>query len=111
MLADMDDDEITIVANNRSTGKHLVYNAASPIQISKDLGITDTGATGHFLQPGAPEINIRRTTNSISISQPDGGKLKSTHECEIDNPLLPKAARKAHIVPGLAHTLLVTIKS
>ena len=47
---------------------------------------------------------------SISISQSDGGKLKSTHKCEIVNPLLPKAARKAHIVPGLAHTSLVSIK-
>ena len=36
--------------------------------------------------------------------------LKSTHQCEIDNPLLPKAAQKAHIVPALAHTLLVSIK-
>ena len=36
--------------------------------------------------------------------------LKSTHECEIGNLLLPKAARKAHIVPGLAHTSLVSIK-
>ena len=38
------------------------------------------------------------------------GKLVSTHECEIDNPNLPKAARKAHIVPGLAHTSLVSLK-
>ena len=48
--------------------------------------------------------------NPISISQPDGIKLVSTHECEIDNPRLPKAARKAHIVPGLAHTSLVSVK-
>ena len=39
-----------------------------------------------------------------------GKKLVSTHECEIDNPNLPKAARKAHIVPGLAHTSLVSVK-
>ena len=28
----------------------------------------------------------------------------------MDNPNLPKAARKAHIVPGLAHTSLVSVK-
>lgn len=95
----MDDAEITIIANNRSTCKQLAYEAASPIQISKDLGIVDAGATGHVLQSGAPAINIKRTENPISISQPDGGKLESTHECKIDNPLLPKAKRKAHIVP------------
>ena len=30
--------------------------------------------------------------------------------CEIDNPKLPQEARKAHIVPGLAHTSLISIK-
>ena len=74
------------------------------------MGIADSGATGHFLQPGAPAINIKRANNPISTSQPDGKKLVSTHECEIDNPNLPKAARKAHIVPGLAHTSLVLVK-
>ena len=74
------------------------------------MGIEDAGAKGHFLQPGAPSINIRKTNNPISISQPYGGKLESTHECEIDNPKLPQEARKAHIVPGLAHTSLISIK-
>ena len=74
------------------------------------MGIADAGATGHFLQPGAPAINIRKTKNPISISQPDGGKLESTHKCEIDNPQLPQEARKSHIVPGLAHTSLISIK-
>ena len=97
MVADMNDDEITVVANNKSIQKQLAQKAASPIDISLDLGIADAGATGHFLQPGAPAINIKRTKNPISISQPDGGILKLTHECEIDNPLLPKSARKAHI--------------
>ena len=74
------------------------------------MGIADAGATGHFLQPGTPVKNIRPTDNPISISQPDGGKLESTHECEIDNPKLPQAARAAHIVPGLAHKSLISIK-
>ena len=74
------------------------------------MGIVDAGATGHFLHPGTPAKNIRPTNNPISISQPDGGKLKSTHECEIDNPKLPQAARAAHIVPGLAHMSLISTK-
>ena len=36
--------------------------------------------------------------------------MGSTHECEIDNPKLPQAARAAHIGPGLAHKSLVSIK-
>ena len=71
--------------------------------------IADAGATGHFLQPGTPAKKIRPTNNPISISQTDGGKLESTHECDIDKIQLPQAARAAHIVPGLAHTSLVSI--
>ena len=110
MLDNVDEDNVTVSTSNRSNNHEVDNKAARPIQISKDLGISDEGATGHFLQPGAPAINIIQTKNPISISQPDGGKLESTHECEIDNPQLPHAARKAHIVPGLAHTSLVSIK-
>ena len=69
-----------------------------------------TGVPGHFLQPGTPAKNIGPKNNPISISQPDGCKLESTHECDIDNPKLPQAARTAHIVPVLDHTYLVSIK-
>ena len=55
-------------------------------------------------------INIRAAKNPITISQPDGRQLKSTHECNLDIPTLPKKARAAYIVSGLAHTLLVSIK-
>ena len=110
MLADIDEDDKNVAASNKTGNKELAYKSTSPIQICKDMGIADAGATGHFLHPGAPAINIKRAKNPISISQPDGRKLVSTHECEIDNPNLPKAARKAHIIPGLAHTSLVSVK-
>ena len=55
-------------------------------------------------------MHIKEATNPITISQPDGRQLKSTHECKLDIPTFPKKARAAHIVPGLAHTLLVSIK-
>ena len=109
-LATKDDDNITVAISNCSTPVETDNKATNKIQISKDLGISDAGSTGHFLQLGTPAKNIRPTNNPISISQPDGGKLESTHECEIDNPQLPQAARTAHIVPGLAHTFLVSIK-
>ena len=103
----MDDDDVTVATSNRSHNYEVANKAAIPIQISKDLGIAAAGATGHFLQPGAP---AGREKKPISISQPDGGKLESTHECEIDNPKLPQEARKEHIVPGLSHTSLISIK-
>ena len=36
--------------------------------------------------------------------------MESTHEYDIDNPQLPQAASSEYIVPGLAHTSLVSIK-
>ena len=59
MLADIDDDNKTVAASNKSVDKEVAYKATSPIQICKDMGIADTGATGHFLQPGAPAIYIK----------------------------------------------------
>ena len=72
MLSDIDEDDKTVAASNKTKNKELSNKATSPIQICKDMGIADAGATGHFLQPGAPAINIKRVSNPISISQPDG---------------------------------------
>ena len=88
-LAKRDDDDIKVAISNCSTPEETTNKAANPIQISKDLVIADAGATGHFLQPGTQAKNKRPTNNPISISQPDGGKLESTYECEIENPQLP----------------------
>ena len=66
MLADIDEDDKTVAASNKTKNKELA------IQICKDMGIADAGATGHFLQPGAPAKNIIIAIKPISISQPDG---------------------------------------
>ena len=74
------------------------------------MAIADTGATGHFLLPVAPAIDVKPTEKAISILLPDGERITSTHECELNIPSLPQEAKKAHIVPKLAHTSLVSIK-
>ena len=109
-LATRDDDNITVNVRNVSKTIETANKVANPIQIIKELGIADAGATVHFLQPGTPAKIIRPTNNPISTSQPDGDNLESTHECEIDNPNLSKAEIAAHIVPVLVHTSLVSIK-
>ena len=85
-------------------------NNSSNIAIPQNKGIADSGATGHFMLPGAPVINIRATKAPIKIVLPDGDTIQSTHECELDIPALPAKARIAHIVPGLAHTSLISIR-
>ena len=40
------------------------------------------------------------------ITIPDGTKMKTTAELYLALPKLPPSARKAHLMPGLAHNLL-----
>jgi hypothetical protein len=81
------------------------------IRIAVDMAVADAGATSHFVLPGAPVSNITPTATPLVITLPDGQTLESTHTCVLDTPWLPERARNAHIVPGLAHMLLISIKS
>jgi hypothetical protein len=73
------------------------------------LAIADTGSTTHFGTIDAPIINKRPTLNPIFIRNPNGAIMKSTHEAELDFPMLPPAARHIHIVPALASSSLVSM--
>ena len=87
---------------------HTCFNT-SLIKIGVDEAIADAGATGHFLLPGTPVIDVMPATKPISINLPDGSVIRSTHTCRLNIPWLPEEATKGHIVPGLAHTSLVSI--
>jgi hypothetical protein len=128
-----DDDEVTVVISNCSTSH--VTNPATPattspkkspkpprdpphdtifnvsgINIAQDQAIADAGATGHFVIPGTPVTNITPAIHPLRINLPDGKTLVSTHTCRLNVPWLPEKAKEAHIVPGLAHASLVSIK-
>jgi hypothetical protein len=45
----------------------------------------------------------------INVTLPDGASIQSTHTCEFLLPQLPVAATKAHIVPGLATSSLLSV--
>eukprot|EP00970_Alexandrium_tamarense_P017799 scaffold11398_cov137-Alexandrium_tamarense.AAC.1 len=53
---------------------------------------------------------MQPAVHPLTITLPDGQCIHSTHTCNLDIPWLPPAATKAHIVPGLAHTSLISIK-
>ncbi len=72
--------------------------------------ISDSGATGHFLVENAPATNICPATNPITITLPNGKTIKSTHTCNLDIPWMPSEMTQAHIVPGLAHSSLISTK-
>ena len=87
-----------------------IYNASN-IKISEDMAIADAGATSHFLIKRAPVLNKQITMKPLRINLPDGAQLYSTHTATLDIPWIPPNARKAHIVPGLSHTSLISVKS
>ena len=82
----------------------------SHIKIARGVAIADAGSTGHFLLPGTQVTNLKPRDKPLTINLQDGTQLQSTHTCDINLPWLPKSARIAIIVPGMAHTLLLSIK-
>ena len=53
--------------------------------------------------------SVTPAINPISMTLPDGSKVKSTHQCTLDLPGLPVAARNGHIIPGLASNSLMSV--
>ena len=72
--------------------------------------IGDIGTTGNFVLPGAPVDDVEVAENPIEVEMTNGSISKSTHTCYLRIPVLPKELREAHIVPGLSHASLISIK-
>jgi hypothetical protein len=75
----------------------------------KRWAILDLGATSHFLATSAPATNILPTAAPIIAHLPNGDRVHSTHTCMLNIPSLPPSARMAHIIPGLALHLLLSV--
>ena len=90
---------------------HLVNNVTKVMNKPRvNEAIADTGTTGHFILPGAPMDDIRPAAQPIEIEMPNGTTEKSTHTCQLRIPDVPREAKEAHIVPGLSHSSLISIK-
>ena len=58
----------------------------------KEWAILDSGATSHFLVVDAPKEDVRIANTPISIRQPDGASVQSTHTCALKIAKLPGPA-------------------
>ena len=75
-----------------------------------EWAILNPGATSHFLSMYAPLLNRSPALNPLSVTLPNGSKVQSTEEEELDIPILPKPARLAHVIPDLTlHSLLSVV--
>jgi len=70
------------------------------------MAFINTAASVLLLTPTAPAGN--RTTNNVQITvlQPSGAKMTSTHAVNLLLNKLPANARLAHCLPGLVNNLL-----
>ena len=79
--------------------------------VATHYGMLDSGTTDHFISVQANVNNVRPTTNAINVTIPNDDRMNSTHEYDIDWPLLPHRARGGHIIPALSqHSLLSVVK-
>lgn len=103
-----DDDDATIVTDNRSSTQ---ANGAMEQLVPEDEGILDSGASDHFILTNAPKTNVKTATHPIKVTQPDGTTNLSTHTCDLDLPELPIHARtNSHIIPGFANASLLSVR-
>jgi hypothetical protein len=75
-----------------------------------------SAATGNFFDRKAtyahtslPLINVKPVSQGITVLLPNKATMMSTHEAELDIPLLPAHAKKVHIFPELASGSLLSI--
>ena len=73
--------------------------------------ILESGATSNFLMMDAHITIINSNKQQISVTLPDGNKVKSTQKCLLNIPNLPHNTQIGYIVSGLAsHSLISVLK-
>ena len=79
------------------------------IEDIKNWAILDSGATSNFLITDATIEDERPTLNAITAKLPDGRSVTTTRKGRIRWRDLPKKARWAHKLPGLATHSLISV--
>jgi hypothetical protein len=110
---DDDSDADTIDDTDTNANTQQANNIAiNELRLHGDnSALSDSGASSHFIVDGANVINKQIDSNPITITLPDGATLQSTHTCNVNIPWLRDAATRARIVPGLAHSSLLSTAS
>jgi hypothetical protein len=72
--------------------------------------ILDLGASSHSLCLDASVTNKQLADDPITVIQPDGDTMMSTHVGDPDLPQLSNAARMYHINPDTEQSLISVVK-
>jgi hypothetical protein len=74
------------------------------------MAIADTGASGHYIRLHDPHTSDGTPQNTITVGLPNGATLQSKAiDCALNILQLPHEAWKAHLIPSLTHSSLVSI--
>ena len=70
----------------------------------------NSGTTGHFPQSSSVWMNHKLTKYPLSVTLPDGSRIKLIHTAMLSLQNLPEAARCEHIFPELKSGALLSVR-
>ena len=98
------------LSNFDSNDYALQITAYINITLGKEEAIADSGATAHFILRYVQILSKCKEEIQLNITLPDGEIIQSTHVGNLNLPGLGDADTIAHIIPGLAHSSLLSVK-
>jgi hypothetical protein len=104
-----DDNNATVVKSNTSSTSSDPPQHALSMSVGPLLAIVNMGAVSFFLTKDAPCQNKPLTNSPLSVTLPDGQKIKSTHVCNITILGLPTIIT-GHIMPDMTTASLFGIR-
>jgi hypothetical protein len=103
------DNNATVVTSNTSPSSNDISHHALGMLVKPLLTVANMGATLLFLTKGAPCQNKRHAINPVTVTLPDGCKIKSMHVCNVMIPGLPTVLT-GHIMSDMTTASLFGIR-
>jgi hypothetical protein len=75
-----------------------------------DTEILDSRCTSNFLSATPPWTSKQAAHIPLSVNTPNGTSIQSSHTCDLLLTDLPPQERKAHLLPGLVHNSLISVR-
>jgi hypothetical protein len=97
---------VAVVDQKLTNSINLEFSCANPPHL-ENTALIDTAASILLLTTKAPANNLTKTDVKITVLQPSGSKMRSTHAINLLLQSLPPEARLAHQLPGLINNLLL----
>jgi hypothetical protein len=75
-----------------------------------DTVILDSGCTSNFLSSTASCTSKQAAHIPLSVNMHNGTSIQLSHTCDLLLMYLPPQARKVHVLPGLVHNSLISVR-